>query len=383
MTHAILSPSSASRWLACTPSARLEQQFPDTSGDAAKEGTVAHTLGELLLREFLGLVSKPIFNRELFEIKQSEYYSDAMHEYAEDYKAFVLERFSEAKSRTSDAVLFLEHRLDMTEYVPEGFGTGDTVIVADGTLDIIDLKYGKGVLVSAIENKQMMLYALGALKDFSFLYDIHTVRMTIYQPRLDNFSTFEMSVSELYKWAESELKEKAQLAFEGKGEQVPGKHCGFCKVKPRCKALADYNLELAKHDFAAPLLLEDSAISVILSKLDLLTDWAGAIKKHALDQALQGKKWEGFKLVEGRSVRKFTNEDEAAKTLIKAGWPEDSIYNKKIVGIGAIEKLIGKKGVEEKLGKFIEKPAGAPTLVPSTDKRPEFNSAISDFQSIS
>lgn len=379
MAHAVLSPSSAHRWLSCTPSARLEQQFPDESGDAAREGTVAHALGELLLRDALGLIIRPGFNREMYHISQSAYYSPAMQEYCENYRDFVLETFNAARAETPDAVVFLEQKLDLTDFVPEGFGTGDCIVIQDGCLNIIDLKYGKGVFVSAEENKQMMLYALGALATFNCLYDINRVTMTIYQPRLDNISTFEMAVEDLGNWAVNILKPNAALAFSGEGNFQPGKHCGFCRAKATCRALADYNLELLRHDFKRADLLESEEVADILNKIDLLTDWAGAVKKHALDQALQGVRFSGWKIVEGRSVRKITDEAGAAKVLIRAGWPEDSIYNKKLVGIGAIEKLIGKKGFETTLAEFVEKPAGSPTLVPESDKRPEFNSAAVDF----
>lgn len=379
MAHALLSPSSAARWLACTPSARLESQFPDSSGAAAAEGTVAHALGELLLREWLGVVEIEDFQVLLAEIEGSEYYGPDMQRYAEDYRDFVIERYHDALASTPDPRIFLEQKLDMTEFVPEGFGTGDCIILADGTLDIIDLKYGKGVLVNAQENKQMMLYGLAAMRQFEIMYDIRRVRMTIYQPRLDNYSSYELPVEELLHWAETELKERAKMAFEGTGELVVGKHCGFCKVKARCRAMADYNMQLAQHDFKQPELLDDHEVSDILKRLDLLTDWAGAVKKFALQEALGGRKWEGFKLVEGRSVRRYVDEDAAAKAVLKQGWPEESVFNKKIIGLTAMEKLIGKPGMVSILGDHVDKPPGAPTLVPESDKRPEYNAAASDF----
>ena len=260
MAHAMLSPSSAHRWLSCTKSAKLEQQFPDRAGEAAKEGTLAHALGELMIRFRLNQVDEKAYAKELQKIETDPLFNHSMTEHAEAYALFVLERYAEAQTRTKDAAIFLEHVLNLTDYVPEGFGTGDTIIIADHTMDIIDLKYGKGVLVTADNNKQMMLYSLGALRDFDFLYDIKMVRMTIFQPRIDNYSTWELSVKDLKKWAIEELVPRAALAFEGEGEFVPGTHCQFCKAKATCRANAEYNLELAKYEFKDPALLGDEEL---------------------------------------------------------------------------------------------------------------------------
>ena len=383
MSHAILSPSGASRWLTCTPSARLELNFPDKAGQAAKEGTLAHSLGELIIRNKAQMITKQKYQSDLKKIKADSLYEDNMFDYAENYALFVLERFAEAQSRTKDAQLFLETKLDLIAYVPDGFGTGDVIIIADGVLDIIDLKYGKGVSVSAEENKQMMLYGLGALKEFDFLFDIETVRMTIYQPRLDNISTYETAVSALRNWANNELIPKAKLAFDGEGEFVPGKHCQFCKAKNTCRALAEENLQIAKYDFAVAATLTDAEVADILKRIDLLTNWATSIKEFALTEAIEnGKKWDGFKLVEGRSNRVYTDEETIAKVLVERGFKEDAIYTKKILGITAMEKVITKAEFNTLLGDYIIKPQGKPTLVELSDKRPELNSneaAKSDF----
>jgi hypothetical protein len=384
--HAILSPSGASRWLACTPSARLEEGFPDRSGEAAKEGTLAHSLGELIIRAKEQLITKPKYQVELASIKKNSLFEDNMFDYAEDYALFVLERFAEAQSRTKDAQLFLEQKLNLTDYVPEGFGTGDAIIIADGVLDIIDLKYGKGVPVTAEENKQMMLYSLGALKQFDFLYAIDSVRMTIYQPRLDSISTYEMTVTDLHHWAKTELVPKARLAFDGEGEFVPGKHCQFCKAKAVCKANADEQLQLAKYDFAKETLLKDEEISDILSRADAFKKWVTAVEEYALIEAVENnKKWPEFKLVEGRSNRIYSDETAVAKVLVEKGFEEDKLYTKKLLGITAMEKAITKAEFNTLLNPFIIKPPGKPTLVPVSDKRPEYNSvegAIADFQNI-
>lgn len=383
MSHAVLSPSGASRWLACTPSARLEQQFPDTAGEAAKEGTLAHELGELLIRYHVKDVKKAAYLKALKTIEEDPMYNADMRGHAESYAAFVMECLGEARKKTKDAFLRVESKLDLTEYVPEGFGTGDALVIADGVLNIIDLKYGKGVAVSCVNNKQMMLYALGALREFDYMYAIHTVRMTIYQPRLENISSFEMSVADLQLWAETELKPRASLAFEGAGDFVPGDHCRFCRAKAQCRANAEDKLQLAKYEFRDDILLSDAEISDILGKADAFKSWLSSIEAYALSEAVDnGRKWEGFKLVEGRSNRTYLNQDEVARTLVENGYDEAVIYTKSLLGITAMEKTITKKVFDSLLGGLVIKPQGKPTLVPLTDKRPEWNSvesAQSDF----
>jgi hypothetical protein len=375
MSHAILSPSSAHRWLSCTPSARLELQFPDTTSEAAKEGTLAHSLGELLIRFKLGLISKMVFNQSLADFEKLDLYNDSMLEYADNYAVFVIEHFEEAKKHTSDARLFLEQVLNLTDYIPEGFGTGDAVIIADRVMDLIDLKYGKGVLVSAEDNKQMMLYALGALREFDFLYDIQTVRMTIYQPRIDNFSSWEIPVIELKKWAETELIPVAAKAFAGEGTYIAGTHCKFCRAKAVCKAHADMNLQLAVYDFQEPPLLTEDEIADILTRAQTFKNWITAVEEHALNEAVNNnKKWPGFKLVEGRSNRKYTDENEVATKLLAAGFAEEIIYNKKVLGITKLELALGKQIFNQQLSGLLMKPPGKPALVPLTDKRSEFSS---------
>lgn len=381
--HAILSPSGASRWLACTPSARLEQQFPDGAGEAAAEGTLAHALGELLLRYKTKQLPPSLYDSRLKEIQADKLYDGSMLDHAEDYAVFVLERFAEAQAHTKDALLFLETKLDLTDYVPEGFGTGDALIIADGTLDLIDLKYGKGVAVSAQENRQMMLYGLGALRDFDFMYDIQKVRMTIHQPRIENYSSYELTVAELRQWAEAELKPKAQLAWEGKGDYAPGAHCRFCKAKAVCKALAEYNLDLAKHEFQNPALLSDADVADILGRVEMFSTWLNAVEEHALNEAVNnGKKWPGYKLVEGRSNRKYADEVAVALKLKEAGFEEDKIAPRKLLGITDMTKVLGKKDFAFYLDDLIIKPAGKPVLVAAADKRPEISSvdsAVQDF----
>lgn len=390
-SHAILSPSGASRWLACTPSARLELQFPDNAGAAASEGTLAHSLGELLLRKATGgfklsfdaKTNNKEYAKLLAAIKADKQYDASMQEHAEGYATYVLEQFAQAQTHTKDAVLKLEQKLDLTEFVPEGFGTGDSIIIADKWLTIIDLKYGKGVPVSATQNRQMMLYALGALMEFEHLYDIANVRMTIYQPRLDSISTYEMAVVDLKAWAETELKPRAKLAFDGNGEFQPGTHCRFCKARGLCKANAAYNLEIAKHEFKEPVLLDDHAITDILNRADQFVKWLKGVTDYALAEAtVNGKKWPDYKLVEGRSNRAFVDETKVAEKLIESGLDESAIYTKKLLTITALESLLTKAVFQTTLDGLIIKPPGKPALVPASDKRPELNSvsaAVNDF----
>ena len=378
MSHAVLSPSGASRWLNCTPSARLEQQFPDSSGEAAKEGSLALELGETILKHHYRFIDFAEYTKALKVIESSKYYNADMQGYAENYAAYVIETFEAAKSVTKDAVLQIEAQLNLTDYVPEGFGTGDAVIIADGTMNIIDLKYGKGVNVSCENNKQMMLYALGGLRDFDFMYSIDTVCMTIYQPRMDNISTFEMSVKDLQAWAENFLKPLAKLAFEGAGVFKVGDHCRFCRAKAVCKANANENLELAKYDFAESILLNDAEVADILSRASAFKAWISSVEEMALTEAVEkGKNWPGNKLVEGRSNRVYSDEDKVAKALVREGFAESEIYTRKILGITAMEKAITKKTFESVLGELIIKPAGKPTLVVESDKRSAWNSAES------
>lgn len=383
MSHAVLSPSSASRWLSCTPSARLEAQYPDKAGDFAKEGTLAHEFGELCLKRYSGAIDNLEWTKRTSELVKDPLYSESLEEYADSYADFVWEKYQLAQKMTSDAVLRIEEKIDLTTYVPEGFGTGDAVILADGTMEIIDLKYGKGIQVSAVENKQMMLYALGALDMFGFMYDIHTVRMTIYQPRLDNVSEWEMTVEDLLMWGMNELAPRAKMAYAGEGSFIPGKHCQFCRAKAQCRALAEKNMEVAKHEFDDASLLSDTEISKILEQMDIIKNWMSAVEEYALQAALSGKVFPGFKLVEGRSIRKYADEKKVADRLIENGYKSSLIYEPaKLKTITAMEKLVTKKAFTAILGDLVIKPQGKPTLVPASDKRREWNSAENDFKNV-
>lgn len=367
--HAILSASSSHRWLNCPPSARLCETYEDKGSDYAAEGTDAHSLCEYKLRKALGMGA----------VNPSEHltwYSEEMEDCANGYAAYILELVEAAKETCSDPVVLIEQRVDFSRWVEQGFGTSDAIIIADGTLRVIDYKHGLGVLVEADNNPQMMCYALGALELFDAIYDIDSVAMTVYQPRRQNVSTFEMPKDDLYRWAEEVLKPTAELAFAGDGNFLCGEWCGFCKAKHECRARAEANLILAQYDFKLPPLLEDTEIEVILSRADQLVSWVNDIKEYALQQAISGKDWTGFKLVEGRSNRRYTDEAAVTQAVTSAGFDP---YERKLLGITAMQKLLGKSRFEELLSAYIEKPQGKPTLVPESDKRPVMNNAKSDF----
>lgn len=369
-THAILSASSSHRWLKCPPSARLQLEFPDTTSEAAEEGTAAHALAEHKLRRLLKMRSRK---------PTSQYDSDDMDMHTDGYVAFVSEAIEAAKEHCSDVLILIEQRLDFSEYVPDGFGIGDCVIVADDNLHIIDLKYGQGVLVKAENNSQMMLYALGALQAFDSIYDIKTVSMSIYQPRRENVSTWTISVEELTEWAENTLRPTAKLAFVGEGEFCCGEWCRFCAARTTCRARAAQQMELAKHEFALPPTLTDDEVDALLPSLDDLITWASDIKEYALKAALSGKRWSGYKLVAGRSIRHYTDEDAVAEAARKAGYTD--IYKTSLISVSEMEKLMGKRNFADILGALVDKPQGKPTLVPDSDKRPEIQtfSAADDF----
>ena len=371
--HATLSASSAHRWMNCNPSANLEREFADKTSEAAAEGSAAHALCEHKLRKALKMRSvRPV----------SKYDSDEMEMYTNSYVEFVLEQIEVAKQHCTDPFVLIEQRLDFSCYVPDGFGTGDCLIVADKLLHIIDFKYGLGVLVDAEENPQMMLYALGALQLFDALYDIDTISMSIFQPRRENVSTWTITVAELKEWAEKILRPKAELAFKGEGEFNPGPWCTFCKAAVKCRARAEEKLALAQYEFTKPPLLTDEEIEDILSRLDDLTKWANEIAAYAQDAAINhGKQWNGFKLVEGRSVRKYSDEAAVVAAATAAGYRD--IYKKSLIPITEMEKLMGKKTFAEVLGGLVIKPHGKPTLVPASDKRPAIHSGANhDFTEI-
>ena len=368
--HAVLSASSSDRWLHCPPSARLCESYEDKGSDYAAEGTDAHSLCEYKLRRALGMeTTDPTENLT--------WYNTEMDECATGYAAYVLEQVEAVKQTCADPLVLVEQRVDFSRWVEQGFGTADCIIIADGTLKICDYKHGLGVLVSAEENPQMMCYALGALELFDDIYDISEVSMTIYQPRRDNVSTYEMAKADLLRWADEVLKPTADIAFAGDGNFLCGEWCTFCRAKNDCRARAEANLELARYEFKLPPLLTDANIEDILSRIDDLVSWAADIKEYALQQAISGKEWSGYKLVEGRSNRKYINDAVVAGVVENAGFDP---YEHKVFGITAMQKMLGKSRFDELLSPYIEKPQGKPTLVPESDKRPAMSTAAADFK---
>jgi len=378
MSHAVLSPSSSSRWLKCTPSAQLEAREPYTSSSYADEGTLAHKLSELVINHKLGRILDKEFKKRVKEIEADELYTGEMADFCEGFAVYVLELFNSLADR--DPMILTEERVNLTNWVPDGFGTVDIQIVANGQLWIIDLKYGKGVPVFADENPQLKLYALGVYEDLRSLYIIDRVNMVIYQPRIDNISTHSVSAHDLLTWAHGELMPKAKEAFDGTGDFVPGPHCQFCKVKGKCKALATLNLELAKKAFldeeTGPSFLSPEDVSEILQKAKFFTDWLSAVEEYALNAAVNnGVSWPGMKLVEGRSVRQYIDEEKVVSKLVKSGLNSGDLYNMKIKGITDMTKLLGKNDFERLLSDLIHKPPGKPVLVAESDKRPAFGAA--------
>lgn len=370
--HATLSASSSHRWMNCPPSVRLTEHIADNGSVYAAEGSEAHALCEYKLRRLLGIDA----DNPLDGPGGLQYYDSTMEDAANGYAAYVMELLEDIRQTCADPIVMVEQNLDYSRWVKDGYGTGDAVIVADGTLHVVDFKYGTGVPVSAEGNSQMRLYALGALDMFGELYDIDTVVMTIYQPRLASISTDTISKTDLLDWAENTLRPLADQAYKGEGDLNAGSWCRFCKLRNTCRKRAEANLAMAQHDFKLPPTLSDEEIAVILDKLDDLISWAGDVKEYALNAALHGTRFHGWKLVEGRSNRRYT--DETAVAQIVSGTGHDP-YEHKLLGITAMEKLLGKKQFATLLSDLVERPQGKPVLVPDSDKRPEMTNAKNDF----
>lgn len=371
--HALLSASGAHRWLECTPSAQLELQFPQSTSEYAEEGTAAHELCELTARYWLGEISEAEYENQRDELAKGKYYNAEMQECANDYTKFVAEKTAAARETCEDAFTALEVRVDFSKYVKGGFGTGDCIIVSDNVLEIIDFKYGKGVRVEAAGNPQMKLYALGAYLEYNTLFDIDSVRMTIFQPRLSGVqSSDEITVKELLEWAEKYVKPRAKLAYKGEGEFAPSEEvCKFCRAKAQCKARADKNLKLFDE---APdvLLLTPEDAGKILEQAGDIQSWLADLESLVSSTLLAGQPVEGWKMVEGRSNRRFADELKVVDAMKAAGYDESLLYERKLITLTQMEKDFGKKAVAETLGELIVKPQGKPTLAPAKDKRPEF-----------
>ena len=372
--HAFLAASASERWLRCPPSARLCAQEEDLGSPYAQQGTDAHELCQYLLEKALGRETQD-------PTGDLTWYNTEMQEAAEGYTAFVMEQVQEARTRCPDPLVCVEQTVDFSKWVEHGFGTADALIVADDLLYITDFKYGLGCLVRAggedgNGNSQLKCYALGALDTFGDLYNIQRIRLSIYQPRRENIDTFELTKADLLKWADEVLAPIARLAYEGRGEFEAGDHCQFCKVKATCRKRSEYAMELAKYEFAEAPTLDESEIAAILPRIDSLVAWAEDIKAYALNRAVGGTRYPGFKLVEGRSNRKYADEAAVAKIVTDAGYDP---YERRLLGITAMTRQLGKKHFEELLGGLIIKPQGKPVLVPETDSRPELNTAQQDF----
>jgi len=385
--HALLSASGAKRWLNCTPSVLLEAKIPEEESDYAAKGTLAHALADVELKSYLGEITSRTVSIRKNKIKKNDMYSPAMQDYIDEYVTFIAEKITEAKQACPDAIVLLEQRLDFSEYVPGGFGTGDVVIIAEPYLEVIDLKYGKGVAVDATENPQIRLYGLGALEEYSMLYDISVVKMTINQPRLESISTEELSAEVIRRWGINYVMPRAKLAAAGEGEFCAGEWCQFCKLKATCRKRAEENLAMAKYEFAEGPELAPDEISTILEKCIALAKWAGDIKDYALTQARDhGIRWDGWKLVEGRSSRSYRDKEEVIKALRVYGCSDDqTLKPTEPKGITDLTKAIGKKSFYHCLEAqgLVTKAPGKPALVPESDKRQEIGSAASaaeDFQ---
>lgn len=386
--HALLSASGASRWMKCTPSARLEDPYPEQTSAFAEEGTLAHEFGELELLKIMKLVSESEYKSKLKELRAHELYTDDMEEHVDVYVTKVMEQYNQYKG----SELIIEERVDFTKYVPEGFGTCDALIAAFKArkLFVTDLKYGKGVRVYAKDNSQLKLYGLGALNKYlasGCLSPFGTIVLTIVQPRLNHIDSWEIPVEDLLNWAETDLTDKAKEAFAGDGELVAGDHCRFCKAAPRCKELSTFSIEAAKADFAldpedpTSAGLTDEEMAELYRKIPVISMWIGKVQEYMLSEALQGRKWADLKLVEGRSTRKWIDPDKVQQRLKDNLFEDEEIQIRKLAGIGVIEKLLGKKAFNQTLSDLIVVPAGKASLVFAEDPRPEMgiNSALNDF----
>lgn len=379
--HALLSPSSSHRWMNCTPSARLEENIPSTGSAASEEGTVAHELAEYALRKYLAGEYVPLLDELPVpkEIAENKYYGPEMDKYVTDYVCYVCDIYEPEEG----AKMSIERKFDLTQYVPECFGSCDCDIVGETVINVIDLKYGKGVQVDANGNSQLMMYAIGVLNSLEPQHraKIGKVRMHIAQVRLGNYSVFEMSARDLTHWAIHVLRPTAEKAFSGQGETKVGAHCRFCRFKAQCRAQRDALVnEFETHGETKALSLEE--IGDILNKADMFSDWLSSVKQFAMSEALSGKRVNGWKLVEGRSARVIKDEAEALKRLTEAGFDRETLINTKIKGIGDLERTVGKKPLAVLLDGVIIKPPGAPTLAPESDKREPIQPTLDMFEEL-
>lgn len=403
--HALLSASSASRWLTCTAAPRFEEGLPESTSTYAEEGRLAHAIAELKVLKKFTVMTGRTYTTRLNKLKKDALYDQEMDKTTDLYLEHLTEQ---AMLYDSSPTVVAEVKVDFGEYVPEGFGTCDCVMIGGDTLSITDYKHGKGVPVSAVGNPQMRLYALGALKRYAPVFGdtIKQVRMTIDQPRLDSYTSDLITVEELRAWGES-IKPIAQKAFSGLGEFVPGEHCRFCRGKAQCRARANVNTALEDfkdcvpagsvkpgefvpqiHSYLTPggvevhPLLSDAEIGDLLIRGQQLVQWYKDLEEYATKALLDGKPIEGWKLVAGRSNRTFTDQDAAIKAVIAAGYEEALVYDRKPKTLSELEKLMGKAEFAEKIGSYVVKPLGKPTLALATDKREVYNPAAADFAGV-
>lgn len=381
-SHALLSASSSHRWLKCTPCVRLEEKFPEKTSSYAEEGTLAHEIAEFKVRSyFLEAMPKATYTRRLNKLKKEEHFDKEMLVHTDTYLEFIK---GEAMQTSSKPFIAVEQTVDYSKYAPEGFGTADCILISEDTLQVIDFKYGKGVAVSAEENPQMKLYALGALELFGVFYDIQKIKLSIVQPRIDNISIYELTKEALLEWGEKIVKPQAEKAFMGVGEYMQGEHCRFCKAKGACEFRATENLQKVEklRDIISLKeingTLSNAELGDALTRTEGVEQWINDLKEHALSQLLKGEQIPGWKAVEGRSNRKIADVDKAFEILEENGYEEALLYERKPLTLTALEKTLGKKEVALAIGDYIEKPSGAPTLAKETDKREPFKTSAAD-----
>lgn len=377
--HATLSASSAHKWLVCTPSARLEEQFPSKTSEYMQEGTLAHAIAEFKVRSyFLEPMTKTTQTRRLNKFKKEEGFQDEMLEHTDTYLNFLKE---EALKTNTKPFISVEQKVDFSSYVPEGFGTADCIMISGDTLHIIDFKYGKGVKVEAEDNPQMKLYALGAISAYGLFYPLKNIKMSIVQPRIDNISSYEMPIEQLLEWGEKTVKPQAQKAFAGIGDYVQGEHCRFCRAKGACEFRAKENMKvIEKIQNSYNGTITNDELGEMLTKTDGIEQWIKDIKTYALDLVLKGEQVKGWKAVEGKSNRKISDIDKAFEILEANGYEEALLYEKVPLTLTKLEKVVGKTKLAEAIGDYIEKPKGAPTLVKESDKREPYRvSAAEEF----
>lgn len=377
-SHAILSASSSHKWLVCTPSARFEEKFPSKTSEYMEEGTLAHEIAEIKVRNYFTVMSKATYTRRVNKLKKNEHFNTEMLVHTETYLEYIKEQALRTKATPFIAI---EQKVDFSKYVPEGFGTADCILISGNTLQIIDFKYGKGVKVDAENNPQMMLYALGALSQFGIFYDIKCIKMSIVQPRIENISEFEISKEESLDWGENTVKPQAQKAFAGIGNFVQGEHCQFCKAKGACEFRAKENIKIVEEIEKASGMLTNTQISEMLTKTEGVEQWIKDLKANALEKILKGEDIPNWKAVEGKSNRKIVDIDKAFEILEANGFDQAILYERKPITLTQLEKVVGKKKLTEAIGDYIEKPKGAPTLAKASDKRKSFRiSAAEEFK---